>query len=341
MARRRRSHSRRRTLTTAAAVGAAVATSGLAASSRRWARATDPTGGDPLAMPEGTTTRITSFDGSDLAVTLAGPDGAPVVVLSHCWTGDQRVWGPVARRLVDAGLRVVLYDQRAHGSSSSGSAGYTLEALAGDLRAVLEHLDLHDVVVAGHSMGGMTIQALAAEHPEVLAERVKAIVLVATSARNESLGARGDRTAVKLIGSRAAERSLTHGRFGPVFVRNTVGRRPALAHLHAVRETFIATPAEARASFLAAMQAMNFEPALATIQVPVTVIAGTHDRLTPLSRSKILVDRLPNAVLEVRPGAGHMLPLEEPDHVAGSIVTAVERTGVIDLRAHPVEPATA
>lgn len=325
-----------------AAVGAAAAAvGGLAASSRRWARAADPTGGDPLGMPEGTTTRITSFDRSELAVTFAGPVDAPVVVLSHCWTGDQRVWGPVARRLVDAGHRVVLYDQRAHGSSTAGSAGLTLEALAGDLRAVVEAFDLRNVVLAGHSMGGMTIQALATEHPEVITDRVRAIVLVATSARNESLGARGDRRAARLVGSRASQRSVSHARVGPVFVRHTVGRRPALSHLHAVRETFIATPPEARATLLAAMQAMNFEPTLATIRVPVTVIVGTHDRLTPPSRSRILVEGLPNAKLEVRPDAGHMLPIEEPDHVAASISAAVAAVGVIDLRAEAQQATSA
>ncbi|HEX7443487.1 MAG TPA: alpha/beta fold hydrolase, partial [Acidimicrobiales bacterium] len=90
------------------------------AAARRWSGAEDPTGGDPLGLPDGERTTITTPDGAELAVTVAGPDAGPTVVLSHCWTGDQRIWAPVARRLVDQGHRVVLYDQRGHGGSTIG-----------------------------------------------------------------------------------------------------------------------------------------------------------------------------------------------------------------------------
>lgn len=60
---------------------------------------------------------------------------------------------PVAHRLLDAGHRVVLYDQRGHGESSLGRAPVTVERLGEDLAAVLKHLDVRDAVLAGHSMG--------------------------------------------------------------------------------------------------------------------------------------------------------------------------------------------
>ena len=123
-------------------------------------------------------------DGAQLAVwdlEGGGPD-APVVVLPHCWGCSHEIWLPVARRLREQGSRVVLYDQRGHGASTRGTAPLTVETLAHDLTAVLDATDVHDVVLAGHSMGGMTIMSLATHRPDVLKERAKATVLVATAA---------------------------------------------------------------------------------------------------------------------------------------------------------------
>ena len=81
---------------------------------------------------------------------------------------------PVAHRLLEAGHQVVLYDQRGHGESTVGDDGFTIPRLGADLRAVLEAVDARDAVLAGHSMGGMTIQSLVAHHPDVVDERVRA-----------------------------------------------------------------------------------------------------------------------------------------------------------------------
>ena len=74
---------------------------------------------------------------------------------------------------------------------------------------MLEARDVTDAVLAGHSMGGMTIMALATYRPEVLAARARAIVLVATAAADMSVGsARADRLAARLIGSPLVARAL-------------------------------------------------------------------------------------------------------------------------------------
>ena len=104
------------------------------------------------------------------------------VVLPHCWTGLAGRRVPVARRLLAAGHRVVLYDQRGHGASTVGRQPVSIARLGDDLAAVLEQLDLRDVVLAGHSMGGMTVMAFACGHPEVVRERVRGLALVATAA---------------------------------------------------------------------------------------------------------------------------------------------------------------
>jgi non-heme chloroperoxidase len=307
---------RKRYLAAAGLVGGAVAAGAAATvAGRRWAAAHDPTGGEPLRETEGNEQRVITPDGTELAVLVAGPADGRTFVLSHCWTGDRRIWGPVARRLVDRGHRVVLYHQRGHATSTVGRDGLTLAALGEDLRAVLEAVDARDAVLAGHSMGGMAIQAFATEHPDALHDRVRGIALVATSSGDLRQGKLAEKLASLVLASTGVNRAFASRRLAPILVRGSVGRVASLPVLEAVVETFAATPPATRAGFFAALMAMDFEDALAKVDVPVVVVSGTRDTLTPPSHSRRMVEALPEARLRVIRHAGHMLPCEVPDEL--------------------------
>lgn len=318
---------RRRTVVLASAtlLGAAALTA-AARAVRRWERSHDPTAGEPLCLPDGEEVAIATADGGTLYATVAGPPDGRTFVLAHCWTGDRRVWGPVARALVDAGHRVVLYDHRGHGASKAGSHGLSLTALAADLRTVLEHLDLRGVTLAGHSMGGMCAQTLAVEHPEVVAERVDAMVLVSTACQAVSAGKVVDRFAELALGHPRVEWALSRPALAPRLVRGAVGKRPALSHLQAAAETFVATAAEARTGFFTAIRKMDLSEALPAVDVPVTVVCGTHDRLLPPRYSKRIAELIPGAELVLLQDAGHMLPWEEPERLVDLLIAAKART---------------
>jgi pimeloyl-ACP methyl ester carboxylesterase len=308
-----------RLATVAAASAVAAAAGGLVAltsANRRWAAAPDPTGGDPLRVPDGVDEQVVTADGAKLATLVAGPDDGPTYVLVHGWTNDRRVWGPVAQRLVDRGKRVVLYDQRGHGSSTVGDAGYGMDAIGADLGAVLDHVDAEGAVVAGHSMGGMAAEAFAVGHPEQLRARVRALALVSTSSGELAGSAVAAGVARRALGATYLDRLMAIDRLGPLLVRRTVGRTASLAHLRSVRDLFTETPPETRAGFFSAMNAMDFSERLAGVDVPTVVVCGTRDNLTPLRHSRRLAELLPNARIEVLPDRGHMLPCEAPDEVA-------------------------
>nr|MBA2625839.1 alpha/beta fold hydrolase [Acidimicrobiia bacterium] len=224
---------------------------------------------------------------------------------------------PVAHRLVRRGPQVVLYDQRGHGSSTVGSDGFTIPRLGADLKAVLEAVDVRDAVVAGHSMGGMTVQSLATHHPDVVAERARALVLVATAASGLGRG-RGDAGARRMVTSVGVERLLRSG-FGHALLRGAVGVAVHRNHLVLTRDLFVACASEARDGWLTAMQAMDLREGIAAIGVPTTVIVGSADRVTPPDRAAELVATIPGARLVTLDGAGHMLPLETPDEVAEAL----------------------
>ncbi len=268
---------------------------------------------------------VRTSDGAELAVWDLPGDGpdAPVVVLPHCWGCSHEIWLPVARRLREHGTRVVLYDQRGHGASSRGTAPLELATLAHDLADVLETTDQRDAVLAGHSMGGMTIMALATYRPDVLKARARATVLVATAAT--SLGgrsARGARLASAMVASSAVSRAM-RAKGGHVFVRSAFGTSPVRAHMDLTRDLFGSCPGTVRGGFLRSLTTMNLLEGAATMDVPTTVMVGTRDALTLPEKADQIVSTVPGARLVTLQDRGHMLPLEEPEAVTDEIVRAL------------------
>jgi pimeloyl-ACP methyl ester carboxylesterase len=252
-----------------------------------------------------------------------GPD-APVVVLPHCWGCSHEVWLPVTRRLKEQGFRVVLYDQRGHGASTRGTAQLTIETLAHDLTAVLNATDVRDAVLAGHSMGGMTIMSLATHRPDALKERAKATVLVATAATSLGTGSvQGARVANALVASPLVTRAM-QSKNGHVFVRRAFGENPVRSHMDLTRELFGGCHGAVRGDFLLSMSTMDLLEGVATIEVPTTVMVGPRDALTLPKKADQIVATVPGARLVALQNRGHMLPLEDPDAVTDEIVRAVK-----------------
>src|SRR4051812_39647040 len=136
---------------------------------------------------------VRTGDGALLHAVVDGSDDAPVtLVLAHGWTLAQASWDDVAELLtpsVAAGeLRLIRYDQRGHGRSTWGRYvdhvnELSIDQLGADLGNLLDQLaPTGPVVLAGHSMGGMTIMCLAAARPELFGDRVRGVALVSTSA---------------------------------------------------------------------------------------------------------------------------------------------------------------
>ena len=164
-------------------VGAAMAAAGVTGVAYRRLAALGVGGDEPddgslsLGWGEGVSrpdfTVVRTGDGAELAVwDLAGegPD-APAVVLPHCWGCSHEIWLPVARRLRDRRASASCSTTSAGtGRARRGTAPLAIETLAHDLADVLEATDVHDAVLAGHSMGGMTIMSLATHRPDVLTD---------------------------------------------------------------------------------------------------------------------------------------------------------------------------
>jgi len=266
-----------------------------------------------------------SADGSRIHVEVHGPDGAPTVVLAHGWTCSMRFWAAQVREL-RADHRVVVYDQRGHGRTPKAPVG--TEFLADDLEAVLGAVLApgEKAVLAGHSMGGMTL--MAASGRAAFTEHAAAVLLCSTgSARlvDDSLllplGAGRIRTRITrmILGARAplgpvtpvSKRILKYGTMGPGSTPEQVTECARIVH---------ACPRASRVAWAHVLGELDLDMGVRQLTVPTAVLAGTADRLTPPVHARRLAEALPECVgLVELAGMGHMTPVEAPEAVTAKL----------------------
>ncbi|MFJ1931296.1 alpha/beta fold hydrolase [Kitasatospora sp. NPDC088160] len=274
---------------------------------------------------------IRSADGIRLHVEVHGQPGAPTVVLAHGWTCSTAFWAPVIRQLTDR-YRVVAYDQRGHGHSEipPSRVRYSTRALAEDLSAVLARTVPagEKAVLAGHSMGGMTIMA-AGGRPEI-ADRTAAAVLVSTGPGELVAELAVLPEAVRSPGLRRfLNRLLLRSRLplGPVspvtrvaLKYATMGPGSSAGQVEATARIVHACPTAVRANWAGVLDRLDVHAGLARLAVPTAVVVGTADRLTPpVHAHRIVAELVDPQGLLLLPGVGHMAPLERPVEVAAEI----------------------
>ncbi|MER7697166.1 alpha/beta fold hydrolase [Streptomyces sp. NPDC096095] len=269
-----------------------------------------------------------SADGSRIHVELHGPEGAPAVVLAHGWTCNTRFWDAQIRGLA-ADHRVIAYDQRGHGlSPEPGPGGYSTQALADDLEAVLAATLApgRRAVLAGHSMGGMTVMAAAAR-PR-LREHAAAVLLCSTGSTRlaaEALvlpfraGALRTRLTTAVLGAKAplgpvnplSKKVLKYATMGPGSAPDRVDTCARIVH---------ACPRRARVGWGHVLAGLDLAAGVRELRMPTAVIAGTDDRLTPPVHARTIAAALPVGLgLTELTGMGHMTPVEAPEAVTAKI----------------------
>ncbi len=297
-----------------ALVGAAAAAAGyvgVKATIWRWRRNSNPLAGEPLTFPVGTAATVKTDDGARLAIRRSGT-GSPVVLV-HGLTGNRDDWGPVARRLITDGFEVVAIELRGHGDSSRGRDGYGPRRLAADLAQVLSALDLRDVILVGHSMGGMAVMSMMLEHRELARERVRKVVVVAGTATLQQPQTRLGLQFLSLELLDHFTRFDERLRLGTGLI--AFGRHPSLELVDHLIESTARCPHDVRREATGALVDYDITDQLYRIGHDTLVIGGTNDRLTPLRYSRQVANGIPRARLQIINGGGHMIMLEAADRI--------------------------
>ncbi|WP_432029090.1 alpha/beta fold hydrolase [Streptomyces sp. 1222.5] len=283
---------------------------------------------------------------------------APVtVVFCHGYCLSQDSWH-FQRAALRGVVRTVHWDQRSHGRSGRGAAQtrdrvpVTIDQLGRDLKAVLDAaVPDGPVVLVGHSMGGMTVMALAAQYPELIRDRVVATALVGTSSGrlgevNFGLPLAGVNAVrrilpgvLKALGQQAElvekGRRATADLFAGIIKRYSFAGRDVDPAVERFAERMIeSTPIDVVAEFYPAFTDHDKTEALAHFRsMPVLVLAGVQDLVTPSEHSEAIADLLPEAELVLVPDAGHLVMLEHPEVVIDRLADLLARAGAVPLPA--------
>ena len=335
------------------ATGAAI---GLAAERRVVARTRlrpDPDAREAFfGLPADRARTVQTEDGVSLHVEEVGPSDAPLtLVFVHGYTQQMAAWHYQRQALAaDNPGRLVFYDHRSHGRSARGaSETATIDQLGRDLHTVLsEVVPSGPVVLVGHSMGGMTIMALADAHPELFGPRVVGVGLIATSTGRLAELTFGFPKAVLPVtrrvlpwvtrGMRSRPQPFERGRrvgTDLAFVLTRFGgfgdREVSPALVQFVEQMAAQTPVDVIAEFYDTFTAHDKLAALDVLRdVETLVLVGSKDLMTPVDHSRAMADALgreggDGAQLVVVEGAGHMVLLERPSLVTLQLRALVAR----------------
>ena len=308
---------------TAVGVGAGVLAQKSVVGRRR---RNDPEAGERFGSRRGARSRVVHLpDGAELFVEEAGPASSKGALFIHGSALRTDVWHYQLAGIGDH--RLVFFDLRGHGRSwPKGELDFTIENLARDIEAVIEDAELDEVVLVGHSIGGMIGLELASTRLDWLGSRIKGLVLLNTTYRPAYDTSIGGAVVSKV------ERVIRHPLDALGGYHNSIERlrkivRPTDSIFLAVAFAAFGPGASAKQidftydltsdtsadvlfDLVKSYRDYDVTDRLDDVTVPVVVVTGTHDRITVPKASEYLARHLPKAELRMFDNCGHMTMLE-------------------------------
>jgi 3-oxoadipate enol-lactonase len=249
------------------------------------------------------------LEGIRIHYDLTGPAAAPALVFSNSLGATFSMWDPQMPELQKQ-FRVLRYDTRGHGQSSVTPGPYTIEGLARDVLALLDHLNLDRVHFCGLSMGGQTGMWLGLNAPA----RLHKLVLSNTAAKIGSPETWNLRIeAVRGGGAKAVSAAVMERWFSPNYRLNS----PDV--VAATKRMFESANSEGYIANCLAIRDFDAREAVAAIRVPTLVIAGSHDAATTPTDGHYLADRIAGARY-VELNAGHLSNIEDREHFTPEVL---------------------
>ena len=228
--------------------------------------------------------------GHALRVDAGGAAGPPHFVCLHGLVDTLEIWDGLRAPLGERG-RVVCVDQRGHGESDAPPGPYRREDLASDVVGVLDALGLARAVLVGHSMGGIVAMTTALAVPQ----RVSGLVLIGTASRCNERTAKWYERIAK-AGEAAGTDGLARAIYGENAGKRVDGDAQGIAHVTRTLQSLFDDP---------------LTPKLAELRCPTLLLVGEKDPMGPKA-SSIIAEQLGDATLEVVPGCGHWVHVEQP-----------------------------
>ncbi len=231
------------------------------------------------------------------------------VICLHGWFGHAHAWGPMTNNLDQQGFSCLFMDYRGYGSRKGSGGPYTIAQIARDAISLADQSGWSEFALIGHSMGGLAIQHILADHPK----RVQALVAIAPVPAS---GVPFDKDQWKFFSAAAEDPASRRA-----IIDLTTGNRLPAKWLNDMVDASIAnSDAEAVSAYLTAWSRTNIAERIQGNPIHALVLAGEHDpALGPETCKATWLKNYPNARLEIVRNAGHYPPEETPLALVGSI----------------------
>jgi non-heme chloroperoxidase len=265
---------------------------------------------------------VTANDGTKIHITDWGH--GPAVVFSHGWPLQGDAWEDQMLFLAEHGYRVIAHDRRGHGLSSKTWHGNHMDTYADDLAAVLEALDLSNVMLVGHSTGGGEVARYIGRHG---VDRVARAVLIGAVTPQMALSENnpGGVPMAVFDGIRAGVKSDRAQYFKGLSRAFYGANRPGATVSEEMHDTFVRQGMQCsiRAAYECIKQfsESDFSDDLKKMNIPTMVIHGSDDQIVPITSTSLrAVEMLPHGILNVYEGAPHGLPSTHKDKLNADLL---------------------
>lgn len=249
-------------------------------------------------------------NGTTINYEIEGPEGAPVIMVSHGIATSLAIWTQVSSHLKSK-YRVIRYDSRGHGGSDAPKGDYSLEMLGDDAVGMMDALGIRKAHYGGLSLGGMTAIGLALNHPDRLHSAV-------------CCDARGTATTEFVDGWKQRIKDVREKGM-EVLVEPTVSRWLTKGfyedkeRTNPLRNLIRNTPVDGYCGSAVALQGLNYGSRLGQIRVPMLYLTGAQDNGAPPAVMREMAEQTPGAQFVEIANSGHISTVEQPKAVADAI----------------------
>ena len=257
------------------------------------------------------TARISRPDGAQIAAACEGDASRPALLLSNSLATTRALWDPIMPALRNL-FRVVRYDTRGHGASTTPTDQATLATLADDVTAVLDHFEIEKALMAGISLGGMTALTVALNHPT----RLTGVLACNCRGGVDEAGRAAWAQRIDLVTTQGINALVqpTIDRWFPQVFRDA---NPEIMAM--VADMIRATDPKGFSACVKAITGSNLDAQLSQITVPTWFVAGDSDGAAPPDLMAAMAAKVQSAGCTTLTACGHLSSINQSEALLQAI----------------------
>ena len=275
-------------------------------------------------------TTVTALDGAQLFYKDWGPKDAQPIMFHHGWPVSSDEWDNQMRFFLSHGFRVIAHDRRGHGRSDQISGGHEIDIYASDVAAIVDALDLREVIHVGHSVGGGEVVRYAGQAKR--GRLVKAVLIGAVPPLMAKTAKNPDGIGIEIFDSFRAALSTNRAQFfldmaeGPFYGFDRSGARVSQGLIQNWWRQGMAGSAKAQYECIKAFSETDFTEDLTALKVPVLILHGDDDQVVSARISAYkTINLVSDGTLKTYLGLPHGLYATHPKVVNADLLQFVLR----------------